>query len=141
MARFAQDTFQPKNPKKYVGNAYPIFRSSWELKMFIFLDEHPNVTAWASEPIKIPYRNPVTGRVHNYIPDLMIQYVDLNGKQHVELIEIKPLKESLEEKAKTEKDKISFLVNKAKWESAKAYCKHHGITFSVLTEKELFWRK
>lgn len=141
MALFHQGIFKPKNPKKYTGAKLPTYRSSWELQFFIWMDEHQSVVNWASEAIKIPYINPLTNKAANYIPDILIHYVDKNGFKHIELVEIKPLKESLLEKAKSKKDKMAYLQNQAKWKAASAYCKHHGITFRVLTEKDLFFRK
>ena len=41
-----------------------------------FCDEHPGVTQWASEAIKIPYRNPLTGKNTIYVPDFFISYSD-----------------------------------------------------------------
>ena len=55
---------------------------------------------WASENVKIPYRNPLTGKITNYVPDFMIQYQDKNGKTLVELIEIKPKSQTIIENAK-----------------------------------------
>ena len=44
----------------------------------------------ASEPVKITYQNPLTGKVTGYVPDFVITYIDASGKKHAELIEIKP---------------------------------------------------
>jgi len=141
MARFAQGTFKPKNPKKYVGNTYPIYRSSWELKMFIYLDEQPLVESWASEPIAIPYRSPLDGKIHKYHPDLLISYADMNGNKHIELIEIKPANQSIMEMAKSKQDKMTVALNHAKWEAARAFCKKNRITWRLVTERDLFFRK
>lgn len=138
MGKFAQGTYKPKNPKKYVGNKSPTYRSSWEHKVFMWLDESPSVVNWASEPIKIPYLHPVTGKVANYIPDLLISYIDVKGVKHTELIEIKPIKETLLEYAKTKKDKITLTVNINKWQQAEAWAKQRGIVFRVITEKDIF---
>jgi len=36
--------FKPKNPKKYNGDSTNIiYRSSWELRVMKWLDEHPKV--------------------------------------------------------------------------------------------------
>jgi len=90
MSKFAQGLYEVANVSKYVGDKLPYFRSSWELAFMRMCDAHPNITKWASENVKIPYRNPVTGKYTNYVPDFMIQYTDKDGNQHVELIEIKP---------------------------------------------------
>ncbi len=92
MAKYAQGKFTPKNPDKYVGGRTPTYRSSWEFAFMKFCDEHPSVTKWASEAIKIPYRNPFTGKFTIYVPDFFMAYIDANGKEHVEIIEVKPQK-------------------------------------------------
>lgn len=138
MSKFIQGQYKPINPAKYVGDSYPLYRSSWEKRVFMWLDEHQSVTSWASEPLKIPYKNPFTGTVHNYIPDLLISYADKYGKQHVELVEIKPLRETLLERAKTKKDKINLAVNMAKWAAAQAWCKDKKIGFRVITERDIW---
>jgi hypothetical protein len=59
MARkFASGKFTLKNPEKYIGNKTPTYRSGWEFHFMRFCDENPNITQWASEAVKIPYRNP-----------------------------------------------------------------------------------
>ena len=98
MGRFAQGKFNLKNPEKYVGNRTPTYRSGWEFTFMKFCDEHPSVSQWASEAIKIPYRNPLTGKHTIYVPDFFIVYSDRGGKQRVELIEVKPKNQALKEK-------------------------------------------
>ena len=138
MANYSSGEYTPTNKSKYIGT-YPIqFRSSWELSVFRVLDAHPNVTQWASESLSIPYSNPVTGKWSFYIPDLMIVFVDKDGKKRAELVEIKPAKEAYADKAKSKKDKIALLINQAKWAAAMIWCKKHGLTFRILTEDELF---
>ena len=67
--KFSHGKFTPKNPEKYIGT-YPIsYRSSWELVFMNKCDTHPNIKQWASESIKIPYRNPLTKKHTYYIPD------------------------------------------------------------------------
>ena len=44
-----QGRFKPKNPSKYMGDPTNIiYRSSWELRLMSYLDDHKNVTAQAS---------------------------------------------------------------------------------------------
>ena len=81
MANFAKGIFRIKNAKKYIGNKDPIYRSSWEFTFMNFCDSHPNIINWASESIKIPYKNPLTGKNTIYVPDFFIVYVDRTGKQ------------------------------------------------------------
>lgn len=136
--KYSQGIFTPKNSNKYIGT-YPIkYRSSWELVMMNMFDGHPNVHKWASESVKIPYINPLTGKATIYIPDFIVQYIDKKGKQHVELIEVKPLNQSISEKARGMKNKIALAINKSKWTSANKWAQKHGMVFRVITEKDMF---
>ena len=103
-----------------------------------FCDSRPNITKWASENVKIPYRHPFTGKITNYVPDFMVQYTDKNGKTRVDLIEIKPKAQTLQEKARDKYDKASIQVNAVKWEAAQAWCKAKGLHFKVITEDQIF---
>jgi hypothetical protein len=139
MARFAQGKFNLKNPEKYIGNKTPTYRSGWEFHFMKFCDEHPSIAQWASEAVKIPYRNPLTGKQSIYIPDFFIAYNDKTGKQRVELIEVKPANQSFKEKTgKSKVNQAHWVVNQAKWESARAWCKQKGILFRIVTEDDIF---
>jgi hypothetical protein len=139
MARFAQGKFNCKNPAKYIGGKVPTYRSGWEFAFMKFCDEHPSVTQWASEAIRIPYRNPLTGKMTIYVPDFFMAYVDATGKQHVELIEVKPANQtSLKEAGRSRHNQLHSVVNAAKWEAANAYCKQNKIKFRIVTEHDIF---
>jgi Straboviridae/Kyanoviridae head completion nuclease len=98
------------------------YRSGWELKYFIYLDADPNVTAFISEGLKIPYlSNKKTGKIRNYIPDLLVEYADKTKK----LIEIKPSR------------RVSNIKNKKKFAAAIEHCKHSEIEFVIVTEHDL----
>lgn len=138
MSKYIQQYFVAKNPQKIIGNARPFYRSSWELAMMTFLDSHPSVIQWASESVKIPYTNPLTGRRSQYVPDFLVLYKDKNGQQRAELIEVKPKKEAMLENAKSKRDKAFLMINQAKWAAALTYCKKHGLEFRLITEDQLF---
>lgn len=139
MARWAQGKFTPKNPDKYIGGRSPTYRSSWEFVFMKFCDEHPSVVNWASEAVKIPYRSPVTGKYTIYVPDFFITYQDANGRQKVELIEVKPKNQTLKEKVgRNRNNQIQFAINQAKWQAARAWCKQKGIFFRIITEGDMF---
>lgn len=138
MTQYSQGEFTPTNPSKYIGK-YPItYRSSWELSLMRVLDNHPNVTQWASESISIPYEHPLTGKWTFYIPDFLIVFTDKTGKKRAEVVEVKPAKEAMVERAKSKKDKLVLAVNQAKWKAAIAWCHKNGLTFKVLTEEQMF---
>lgn len=141
MKKFAQGVYEVVNASKYVGEKKPYFRSSWELAFMRMCDSHPNILKWASENIKIPYQHPLTGRYTNYVPDFMIQYIDKNGSEHVELIEIKPSSQTTMENAKHARDKMATVVNAAKWTAAQEWCARKGIKFKVINEDQIFSTK
>lgn len=104
-------------------------------------DSHPNILKWASENVKIPYRSPVDGKYHNYVPDFMIQYQDKDGTEHVELIEIKPANQTTLENARSRGQAIQTHINAAKWTAAQEWCKRKGIRFKVINEDQIFSNK
>ena len=104
-----------------------------------FCDTNPSVLQWASEAVRINYRNPLTGQNTIYVPDFLITYNDAQGRQHAEVVEIKPLKETtLENAGKSIRNQASAILNMAKWEAARAWCRAHRLTFRVVTENDIF---
>ena len=139
MARFAQGKYSLKNPEKYMGKGSPTYRSSWEFAFCRFCDEHPSVTQWASESIKIPYQNPLTGKKTIYVPDFLIAYQDAKGKSRVELIEVKPENQTKREKlGRSRANQAHWVVNQAKWAAAQAFSKQKGMIFRVINEGDIF---
>jgi hypothetical protein len=139
MSRFAQGKFALKNPEKYIGGRTPTYRSSWEFHFMRMCDTNDSITKWASEAVRIPYRNPLSGKHTIYVPDFFLVYVDRTGKQHVELIEVKPANQAFGEKLGSSKvNKLHYVVNQAKWQAARAYCKQKGMLFRIVTENDIF---
>lgn len=139
MSRFAQGKFTIINPDKYVGNRAPTYRSSWEWHFMRFCDQDPRILKWASEAIKIPYKDPFTGKGTVYVPDFFIQYADAQGRMQVELIEVKPQNQTLHEKVgKNRNNQLQYAKNQVKWRAAHEWCSRQGIKFRILTEQELF---
>jgi hypothetical protein len=137
--KFAQSVYKIKNPEKYVGTKLPYCRSSWETTFCMFCDNNPSVQQWASEPVKIPYKDPLTGKPTVYVPDFLISYVDKNMKKHAELIEIKPANQMLIEKVgKNPYNQAQYVKNMAKWEAAAKWAKGQGIKFRVINEHDIF---
>lgn len=140
MAKWAQGNFTPKNPQKYVGKHTPRYRSGWELTFMTFCDSNDSILYWASEAIKIPYKNPLTGKPTIYVPDFFVVYQNKFGQQVAEIVEIKPKKQSIiESKRASAKDRAIVAVNHAKWAAASAYCRLQGLTFRVITEDDIFY--
>lgn len=138
MSKYAQGKFAIKNMEKYVGKKLPTYRSSWEMTFMTFCDNNPSVIQWASEPFMIPYRNPLSGKNTIYIPDFLMIYIDSNQQKHAELIEIKPLKETTLESAKSVRDRAAVILNIAKWTAARAFCQQNGLVFRLVTEHDIF---
>lgn len=139
MSRFASGKYQLKNPDKYVGNRAPRYRSSWELSVMQKFDTHPSIAKWASEAISIPYKCPLTGRQTVYVPDFFVQYIDKDGKMHVELIEVKPRNQTVREAVgRNKNNQIEYARNMAKWKAAIAWCNKQGIRFRVINEQDIF---
>jgi hypothetical protein len=138
MSKWAQGTYQPLNPDKYIGKGQPRFRSGWEHAFFRFCDNNDAVLQWASESISIPYRNPVTGKMSNYVPDILMTYRTRNNQIRAEVIEIKPKKQSVIESKMNARDRAVVAINYAKWDAATKWCKRQGLIFRVITEDDMF---
>lgn len=137
--KFSKDFYKIKNPEKYVGSKTPMYRSSWEMTFMMFCDNNPSIQEWSSEPVKIPYRDPLTGKQTIYVPDFLISYIDKNMKKHVELIEIKPANQMLKEKVgKNPYNQAQWIKNQAKWASANEWCKRQNIKFRIINENDIF---
>ena len=105
-----------------------------------FCDSNDSIIQWASEAIAIPYKNPLTGKPSQYIPDFFVLYENKRGQQVAEIVEIKPKKQSLiESRTASAKDRAIVAVNHAKWAAAKAYCQRVGVAFRVITEDDIFY--
>jgi len=138
MANFRQGIYTVKNSQKYVGAGQPRYRSGWEMTFMMFLDSNDNIVQWASESIRIPYRNPVTGKQSMYVPDFFVTYRDRNNQTRAELIEIKPKKQSLIESKASDRDRAVVAVNYAKWDAATKWARRNGLTFRVINEDQIF---
>ena len=141
MAKFAQGKYVIKNPEKYAGNRTPMYRSSWEWAFMQFCDNHPGVIQWASEAIKVPYKNPLTGKNTIYVPDFLVVYQDKNGTKRAEVIEVKPKKETtMEQAGRSRQAQAKVILNSAKWEAANRYFRQNNLVFRIVTEDDIFHR-
>lgn len=142
--------FRPKNPSKYKGDPTKIiYRSSWELRFFSTLDQHPEVLWWQSEEVVVPYVSPIDGRRHRYFPDVIVCKKDPSGKNKTMMIEIKPASQTKPpdiSKKNTAKGGLSrrylnevktYGINEAKWKAARNYCADRGWQFMIMTERDL----
>ena len=138
--------YVPINPHKYIGDPTKITtRSSWEVKFLKWADTNPDIIAFSSEEIVIPYLSPKDNQMHRYFVDALIMTQNKEGKKVVSLIEIKPHGQTLPPKVTKGKrqstiinETVTYAVNQAKWAAAEAFCKKRGWNFLVLTERELY---
>ena len=140
--------FKPKNPGKYKGDpSNVIYRSGWELKLMIHLDNHPDVIQWSSEEFCIPYRSPIDGKVHRYFPDFFVKKRNPEGVVESLVIEVKPLKQVIAPQVQSKptrkylKEVQTYGINSAKWKAARDFCESRKWKFVIMTEKELGIKK
>ena len=138
MSKYYQGTYQVMNADKYVGTKDPVYRSSWELGFMAACDKDPRIEKWGSECVRIPYRNPFTGKPAQYIPDFLVVYVNKANQRIAEVIEIKPSKQVTLESAKSPRDKAAAVLNKVKWDAARVFCQQRGLKFRIVTERDLY---
>jgi hypothetical protein len=136
------------NPAKYSGDPTLIYwRSSWEYKLYYYLDNESRVMKWNIEGMTIPYEIMINERweTHRYHPDAYAEIQKTDGTISKTAIEIKPYNETIPP-VPPKKDTIKslenyeyrmkmFLRNLAKWKAAKEYCNKRGIEFFLMTEK------
>lgn len=138
MSHWAQGPYTVINRAKYVGRGTPRYRSGWELSFMRFLDSNEHILQWASEPMAIPYRHPLTGKMTNYVPDFLITYRTRDNTIKAELIEIKPKKQSVIESKMSSKDRAIVAINYCKWDAASKWARNNGLTFKVINEDQMF---
>lgn len=142
--KFSQGFYQPINPDKYKGKMPIRCLSSWEFKVCKMFDTNPSVLMWSSESLEIKYIHPFksaqAGRqvVSRYYPDYVVVYVDRLGNKHHEIVEVKPKRQAFMEAAKSKKEKMDVVLNKAKWDAARLFARNAGYTFRILTEDSIF---
>lgn len=142
--KYYQGIYTPVHKDKYKGNTNPAYRSSLERKFFWFFDNNPNVVAWASESVVVPYFSAIDSKVHKYYVDLIAAIKDSKGDVQKYLIELKPYAQTLPPQQSDGKKKSTVLYenlmyhkNQSKWKAASEYAAKKGMKFVVLTEKYL----
>ena len=138
MAKWAQGSYTITNPAKYIGRGTPRYRSGWEHAFMRFCDTNEHVLQWASESINIPYRHPLTGKQTIYVPDFLVVYRNKGNTVKAEVIEIKPSGQSAITENQNGKERAIVAINYAKWDAAQKWCQRQGLTFRVITEKDMF---
>jgi hypothetical protein len=145
VAKPLQGKFRPQNPEKYKGDAGNIiYRSSWEKIFCDWCDKNDNIICWQSEERRIRYYDPVMKKNRTYYPDFYIKYKRNDDIIVEELIEVKPHKQvkgppvNPKRRSKAWLNEVyQYAQNKAKWRAAAEYCEDRGMSFRLITEKEL----
>ena len=113
-------------------------------------DTNDNIVTWASEEFSIPYVSPLDNKRHRYYPDFLIKVKEPDGKFKKYVIEIKPRKQTVKPKMKTDsrkrprmtnsyaKELNNYAVNVAKWNAAIEFCKDNSLEFQIITEDNLY---
>lgn len=143
-SKFVQGIYTPINKEKYMGTGNPVYRSALERDFFLFFDKNPNVTAWASEGIVVPYFFSVDNKVHKYYIDLIAAIKETSGNIQKYLIEIKPHSQTQPPTQSNKKksstvlyENIMYQKNQCKWKAASEFATKKGMKFIILTEKFL----
>lgn len=136
--------FSPKNVNKYLGDPTNIwYRSLWERRVMVHLDENPGVIGWSNEEIVIPYLSPIDNRWHRYFPDFFVRVKNKEGLIEAMILEVKPAAQSVPPQKKSKVTKryirevVTWGINEAKWKAAIEYCKDKNWKFRVITEDHL----
>lgn len=142
--KYQQGVFRPLHPEKYISKQPCIYRSSYELKLFRWLDANSNVLEWSSESMAIPYISPKDNKIHRYFPDVILKLKDKFGNVHNYIVEVKPEKQTkppiLVNRKNAQKvfyEQLTFAINQSKWQSTQEWCQKNNFKFMILTEKEL----
>lgn len=144
--------YEPKNPEKYIGDVHNIiYRSSWELRFCIYCDNNDGIVKWSSEPVVIPYYNPLDKKEHNYNVDFYMKVIKENSDEQEWLIEIKPKKQiqkpifegitTLPKLKSYNRNMQIWITNQAKFKAAKEWALKRGFKFGVIDENFLFKSK
>lgn len=139
MAKFHSGKYFVVNKNKYDGDFDNVmYRSSWEKQAFKWCDLNPDVVAWNSEEVVVPYRCKTDGKVHRYFMDLKVTFK--SGK--TVLVEIKPKSQTQKPKISRNKKRLveevmTFMKNQSKWKAAKFYAERNDWEFQVWTEDTL----
>ena len=118
------------------------YKSSLELKFIRYCEMNSNITKYSLEPFPIQYIKPTDGQFHRYYIDFFVEFK--NGAKF--LVEIKPYSQTKPPKVSSKRQMLTeslkkkmdtYLINQAKWDAARKFCFNNGMSFIVLTEKEL----
>lgn len=132
-SRYNQGYIDPKSCKKLIDRSKPIiYRSSYEKRFMIWLENCSKVARWGSECVKIPYLF-VDGKMHEYYPDYYVEFAD--GAKI--LVEIKPLNQTHPPVNENSWAAKEWTKNSCKWKATQEFCAAKGFQFKILTENTI----
>jgi hypothetical protein len=162
---YHQGNFIPTNTNKVLklNNQGGVFyRSSWEKRVMVWLDNNPQIVKWGAESISIPYQlthfesnGDMKLKSHTYYADFYYQIRMGDGSIRDVIAEVKPQKEfnmvtMIQEKRFKIPDGITMKKlknleydfkmaqkNLKKWETMIKFCDKKGWEFIVITEDVL----
>lgn len=157
--------FIPKNKDKVLklnaeGGVY--YRSSWESRIMIWLDNNESIVMWGAECMEIPYQQThfengdMKIKNHRYYPDFYYKMKLSNGTIKQVVVEVKPQKEyqmvldlndgkmsvpsasaGVKKLRGFEYDMKMAQKNRDKWETMIKWCNKKGYDFIIITELTL----
>lgn len=134
-SRYSQGYINPSTCKKLFPQLRQesiIYRSSYEKKFIMWLENEKRVKYWGSECFSIPYRM-VDGKMHNYYPDYFVEMED--GECWV--VEIKPYSQTQKPINENCWGYREYVKNMCKWKATQEFCKSKGYKFRIFTERTI----
>ena len=142
-ADYKSGIYRPINCQKF-GAVKCQYRSSWEHDFLRWADYNDKITKVLYEKIIVPYICKTDGKMHRYYVDCAIEMKE--GKETKKwLVEIKPFRQTIPPKESKKKkpvtiitEKLNWVKNQSKWDSAKKYCRKMGYRWCIITEKGIY---
>lgn len=135
-SRYSQGYIDPNSCKKLfpqLKHDKIIYRSSYEKKFIIWLEQNKRVKYWGSECFSIPYLLVSDNKVHNYYPDYFVEMVD----NEIWVVEIKPYNQTQKPVNENCWATKEYIKNMCKWKATKEFCESKGYKFKVFTERTI----
>lgn len=135
-SRYSQGYIDPNSCKKLfpqLKHDKIIYRSSYEKKFIIWLEQNKRVKYWGSECFSIPYLLVSDNKVHNYYPDYFVEMVD----NEIWVVEIKPYNQTQKPVNENCWAAKEYIKNMCKWKATKEFCESKGYKFKVFTERTI----
>jgi hypothetical protein len=136
--------YHPLNPKKYIGERDPKFKSLLEYRLMYYLDKSPAVISWSYEKLTIKYKDMSSnGKLRTYYIDF-VAVINTGNKVKRVWIEVKSKRETeppRQSKNKKKRNQIlennTWIKNQCKWKTAEHAAKAKGYEFIIITEDQL----